>query len=249
MTTPVVPELSYKKPPVIEAVIAIHLSVPLEMKWIDSFALKRKTSFPHSEDVIEMFTSFNAQTTQSTSQVKKVGRKIRSADGTRVVSVWPNQIAFSQLPPYTNWETLRDEARENWDVLTKIAKHKSVARVSTRYINRIDIPAEGNGNVDLHKYFNVGLSLPSYAQSLHLQQFHINCALNHINGLKFQLQVVSTPSPLIDFMSFVIDIDLTTIDAVPSNEDKMWELIGSLRQYKNDLFESCITPETRKLFQ
>src|SRR6202021_2079788 len=125
MTTPIgAPQPPYKKPPVIEAVIAIHFSVPLEMKWIEAFAVKRKTKFPHSENVIQVATSFNTQTVQSTSEMKTIGREIRSVDGTRVVSVLPDQMAFSQLPPYTDWETLCDEARENWDVLIKIIKHK-----------------------------------------------------------------------------------------------------------------------------
>jgi uncharacterized protein (TIGR04255 family) len=94
------------------------------------------------------------------------------------------------------------------------------------------------------------LSLPPYVQAMALQTFHVNCSLLHASEqYKYVLQFSSTPSPLIDHVSFTIDIDVATTGPVLVNEDKMWDLIGSLRKHKNDLFESCITPETRELFQ
>ena len=237
----------YKKPPITEAVIALHLSDPIEMKWMDAFARKQKSDFPRMEELIQVTALFNPHGTAETQQ--SVGKKLISRDNTKVVILMAKQIAISHLAPYTDWHNLYKTAHENWEVLRKIMKRGQVSQVSTRFINRIDIPIEPNGYVDLHKYFNIGLSLPSYAQSLNLQQFNMSCALLHPDGLRFQLQVISAPPVLIDFMSFVIDIDLSTTEAVPSGEDKLWELIGSLRQHKNDLFKSCITPETRKLFQ
>ncbi len=251
MTTPAgIPQPSYKKPPLIEAVIATHFSVPLELKWIEAFTRKRKTGFPNSEDLIEMSASFNAQTHQTASNMKKVGRKLTSVDNTNVITIRPDQLAISHLAPYTDWDRLYSEARDHWNVLAKIIKHKTLSCVSTRYINRIDIPVDKNGSVDIHKYFNAGLSLPPNAQTMALQEFQFNCSLLHASGqYKYILQFSSTPSPLIDHVSFIIDIDVATIGSVIVNEDTVWDLIGSLRKHKNDLFESCITPETRELFQ
>ncbi|MGH7886650.1 MAG: hypothetical protein ACREPG_02210, partial [Candidatus Binatia bacterium] len=70
----------------------------------------------------------------------------------------------------------------HWAVLTKIVEHKPISQVSTRYINRIDIPVGAAGVVDLHKYFNNGVSLPQYAQGMSLPTFTINCAL--INSIQ-----------------------------------------------------------------
>jgi uncharacterized protein (TIGR04255 family) len=251
MTTPAgVPQPPYKKPPIIEAVIAMHFAVPLELKSIDAFALKRKARFPRSEDMVEVSASFDTQAKRTASSMKKIGRKLYSSDDARVILIMPAQFSLSQLAPYTDWDTLCGEAREHWNALTKIVKHRDLSRVSARYINRIDIPVDINGHLDLHKYFNIGLSLPSFAQAMALQMFHVNCSLLHQSGqYKYTLNIASTPSPLIDYMSFTIDIDIATTGVVPQNEEKMWELIGSLRQPKNDLFESCITPETRKLFE
>lgn len=251
MTAPAsMPQISYKKPPIIEAVIAMHFSVPLEMKWIDAFARKRIARFPRSEDLLEMSALFNAQTHQTASNMTKIGRKLTSVDNTSVISIMPTQLSISHLAPYSNWDMLYGEARDHWNVLSKITKRKTLSHVSARYINRIDIPVGKNGSVDLHKFFNAGLSLPPYVQAMALQTFHVNCSLLHVSEqYRYVLQLASTPSPLIDHVSFTIDIDVMTTGSVPVNEDKIWSLVDSLRKHKNDLFESCITPETRKLFQ
>jgi uncharacterized protein (TIGR04255 family) len=244
------PHPPYKKPPIVEAVIAVHFSAPLELKWIDAFALKRKARFSRSEDMVQISALFHPQTARTASNVEKIGRKLTHSDGTRVIVITTTQMGLVQLAPYTDWDTLCGEAREHWNVLAKIIKHRALSHVSTRYINRIDIPVEQNGSVDLNRYFNAGLSLPSYAQNLILESFHINCSLAHASEqYRYVLQLSSTPSPLIDHMSFTIDIDISSTGEVPVNEDKLWNFICSLRKYKNDLFESCITPETRKLFQ
>lgn len=241
---------SYKKPPIIEAVIATHFSVPLEQKWIDTFSRKRKARFPKSEELIEMSTSYNATTHQTASNSKKIGYKLTSIDYSSVITITPDQLAISHLTPYTDWDRLYSEARDHWNVLAKIIKHKTLRCVSTRYINRIDIPVDINGGVDMQRYFNAGLSLPPTLQTMALQEFQFTCSLlDASEQFKYILQFSSTPSPLIDHVSFIIDIDVATIGALIVNEDTAWDLIGSLRKHKNDLFESCITPETRELFQ
>lgn len=251
MTTPAgTPQPSYKKPPIIEAVIALHFSTPLELKLIDAFARKHKTSFPNNEDVIEMSTSFNAQTQQTTSNTKKIGRKLTNIDNAKVITIMHSQLAISYLAPYTNWGELCNEAREHWSTFPIEVKNKALERVSTRFVNRIDIPVDISDGVDMHKYFNAGLSLPLYTQTMALDAFLVNCSLHHASEpYMYVLNIASTPSPLIGHVSFTIDIDVATTGPVPFDKDKMWELVDSLREHKNNLFESCITPETRALFQ
>ena len=216
----------------------MHFAVPLELKAIDAFATKRKAHFPRSEDIVEVSTSFDTQAKRTDLAMKKVGRKFYSSDGARAIVIMAAQFSVSQLAPYTDWDTLYGEAREHWNALAKIVKRRDLSHVSTRYINRIDIPVDMNERVDLHKYFCAGLSLPPYAQAMALQTFNVNCSLLDPSGLyKYVLQLGSAPSPLIDHMSFTIDIDVATTGILPQSEEKLWDLIYSLRKPKNDLFE------------
>ena len=125
MTIPaVVPQPPYEKPPIIEAVIAMHFAVPLEIKSIDAFAVKRKARFPRIEDMLEMKASFDTKANRSASVMKKIGRKLHSSDDARVIIIMPAQLAVIQRAPYTDWDTLCSEAREHWKSLTKIVKRR-----------------------------------------------------------------------------------------------------------------------------
>jgi uncharacterized protein (TIGR04255 family) len=240
----------YKKPPIVEAAIALHFATPLDDREIDAFARRRRTTFPLSEELVELSAAFNPQTKQSISGARKTGRKLTSSDGDRVIIIMQAQLAVIQLAPYKDWNDLFLDAREQWNALFKIIKRRRLSHASTRYQNRIDIPIDESGRVDLHKYFTVGLSLPPYVQAMSLQTFYVHSTLLDATGrYRHTLQLASTPSPLIDHVSFTIDTDIATTEPMPDYEDKMWALVNSLRKSKNDLFESCITPATRKLFK
>jgi uncharacterized protein (TIGR04255 family) len=241
---------AYNKPPIVEAIIALHFAEPLTEKQIDAFSRKLKKAFPFQEEIVAFEATLNVRTKQHTSATKKLGYKLRSSDQVRLIMIQHHQFGIIQQPPYSGWDTFYQEARAHWDVLTKIIGHKPISRVSTRYINRIDVPVGTAGAVDLHKYFNVGLSLPGYAERMSLQTFAINCSLNNsTENYVSVLQVAAVPSPLIDHLSFTIDIDITTTGTVEPRDDKLWELIGTLRKPKNELFKACITPDTEKLFE
>jgi uncharacterized protein (TIGR04255 family) len=242
--------MSYNKPPIIEAVIAIHFAERLAVKEIEAYSRKPKKAFPFSEDIAVIETKFDVRAKKTVSNIQKLGYKLSSADRTRLVMIQPLQFGVIQQPPYSGWDTLYQEARMHWGVLRKIVGHKPISRVSTRYINRIDIPAGATGVVDLPKYFNIGVSLPQYAQGMSLQTFAINCTLiNSIQHYTSVMQVAAVPSPLIDHLSFTIDIDIATTGSIERSDDKLWELIGTLRKPKNELFEACITQDTRTLFE
>jgi uncharacterized protein (TIGR04255 family) len=244
------PSISYNKPPIIEAVIAIHFAAPLAAKEIGAFSRKLKNAFPFSDDIVSIEHTFNVRTKEHVPNIRKLGYKLSSADRTRLLMIQSLQFGVIQQAPYSGWDKFSQEARTYWNVLTKIVGHKPISRISTRYINRVDIPVGAAGVVDLHKFFTLGLSLPQYAQDMSLQAFVINCSLiNTIEKYTTVLQFSAVPSPLIDHLSFTIDIDVATIGVVEPRDNKLWELIGTLRKPKNELFEACITPETRKLFQ
>jgi uncharacterized protein (TIGR04255 family) len=241
----------YKKPPIVEAVLALHFFEPVPVKAIETFAAKRKSKFPRSEDLIEMEFETNLKDSYK-NRSRKIGQKLYSVDGSRIIIFQGNQFALIHLAPYTDWDCLFAETRDHWETLTKIVKHKKIRHFSTRYVNRIDIPVSGNDGdaVTLEKFFKIGVLVPATAKSYRLENFSTRMTLVSPDGAyRFLIQFSDVPSPLIDHMSFTIDIDLITSGEHPLKEDEAWEFLRSLRQAKNDIFEACITDETRKLFE
>jgi len=80
-----------------------------------------------------------------------------------------------------------------------------------------------------------------------------NFALNAVGPLgqddfTLILNASNAPSPLLDTMSFIIDLDISREKDLPQNEDALWSLIDGVRAHKNRVFEACITDKTRELF-
>lgn len=58
----------------------------------------------------------------------------------------------------------------------------------------------------------------------------------------------SVPSPLIDHISFVLDIDLVRNQNLPKSDEEVEACLAELRHMKNKIFESFVTDASRELF-
>jgi uncharacterized protein (TIGR04255 family) len=120
------------------------------------------------------------------------------------------------------------EARKYWNSLRKIAGHKTIRAVSTRFTNRLDIPVKNNKNIDLSEYLNVGIVYPSVFAKMQNNLFHVNSQFIDLESKHGIIMQVSTvPSALIDHSSFTLDLDVSTIEPIPPNEEKVWDIINN----------------------
>ena len=193
--------------------------------------------------------------TSKPGSVKANGFILTNADKAVTIVVRPETISAGRLPPYTTWDDLVDHAKEVWGEIKEVAGHPKVSRLSTRFINRIDIRTRVSGSSALPQplilgdYFNLGFTIPQPLAEFPLEKFHINFYTGSPNGtLKQTIQLATTPSPLIDYASFLLDIDVATTEPVPMRDKEMWAVAKELRDRKNELFQSCITDNTRRLF-
>lgn len=58
----------------------------------------------------------------------------------------------------------------------------------------------------------------------------------------------TAPSPLVGHASLMLDIDVAREKNVPNGDDGLFDLLNRMRGHKNNIFESCITPRARELF-
>lgn len=237
---------SYPKAPITEAVIALHFDAPLSAKIIERFARLQKKQFPRHESLVKH--EFKVSGHSASAHTTPNGLKMTSADQSRVVIVTPPQVAIAHQAPYQGWSALYADAKSQWDALLKAKHGGRVGRVSTRFVNRIDIPLQPANNLALVDYFNVGVSLAGRTATMSLQQFNIGLNLLDQSGrFMHTLQLASVfPSPLIDHSSFLLDIDVFTV--VPLHGE-FWPAVDELHHLKNRFFEDCITEKTRNLFR
>src|SRR4029077_18354423 len=78
---------------------------------------------------------------QHVKDVGKIGYRFSAADGRQLVQFRLDGFTFSRLAPYTQWETVFEEASRLWRVYETAAPLEEVSRIAVRYINLLPLPA------------------------------------------------------------------------------------------------------------
>jgi uncharacterized protein (TIGR04255 family) len=69
------------------------------------------------------------------------------------------------------------------------------------------------------------------------------------SGLNVLAQVAIGDPVLIDHASVFVDLDCSIEEEIPANMGQFWKLVETMRDPKDEIFESLITPEVRELFK
>lgn len=121
-----------------------------------------------------------------------------------------------------------------------------VTRVSTRFINQLNLPIKEP--INLQDYLNtvpeVSPDLPkkvlsSFFMQLQIPQEDLNCMLVINEAL--------APPTSPELITVILDFDLFREQIWPSDTQDIWQFLGELRHRKNQAFEASITDKTRRL--
>ena len=121
-----------------------------------------------------------------------------------------------------------------------------LSRIGVRYINRIDVPSDAADRVRLEDYLTIYPQMPNgppmlgYIMQVLRDVGEDNCRLIINSG--------SVVSPLIGFVSFLLDLDVFRENDLPRRDEELWKFIDRMREHKNQIFESCITQQARTIF-
>ena len=176
----------------------------------------------------------------------------RSSDGLQVFQARLDGFTFSRLRPYQEWATFSTEAFRLWRLYRSVALPTSVLRIALRYINQIDVSIEPGQLLDLSVYLRTYPEIsPLLPQTIDGYFSNVQLMLREA-GPKLQLiQTVMISSP--NILGLILDIDVFWEEALGATNEEIQTVLGErfdlLRDYKNAVFEACITAETRKLFE
>jgi uncharacterized protein (TIGR04255 family) len=240
--------MRYKRPPITEAVIELRFARAADHRNVEKAAKRIRDEYFYSDPENSVQVKFDMATQKADFETQWTGIKLSSLDRTDVLFFRTLSFACSRLAPYTSWEAFRDRAARGWDVWRKTAGSTELARIGVRYINRIDVPLEGTGRIQVENYLRVLPQLPdklgdpmsTYAMQVVLPLGSDDCGLVLNSG--------TVPSPLVGFASFILDLDVFREASLPRRDDELWALLDKIRDHKNRLFESCITDAARVIF-
>jgi uncharacterized protein (TIGR04255 family) len=240
---------TYRRPPIIEAVIDLHVSTPVSERVHDKIVRRLKRSYPHATTLHEANVNVDVASGNVTVDQRPKGCRLSKEDETDVVLIKAQSLTLARLAPYTSWETLRDNARNVWNVWIECNGPNTVSRIGVRYINRIDIPVQQNLGIELEDYLSFFPKLPE-ALSEPLHSYLMQATIKTKEPY-WSAKISSTrnkPAPLLNHISLLLDIDVFRTENIPKNEDELWDVIEEARTIKNMIFESSIKDETRELF-
>ena len=239
----------YLKPPIIEAVIDLHVGTPVSESAHDKIVRRLKRTYPHAKTIQETSVSVDAGSGSVTVDQQPRGCRLSTEDETDVVLVKAQSLTTARLAPYINWENLRDCAKNAWNAWLACKAPSNVSRIGVRYINRIDIPVEKSGGIELEDYLDFFPKIPeALAKPLHSYLIQATIATTEPNWNAKISSTAIKPAPLLNHISLLLDIDVFRTDSIPKMEDQLWNLIEEARIIKNIIFEYSIKDEARKLF-
>ncbi len=241
----------YKRPPITEAVISVGIRAPLDADKLAKIHKRLLDRYPAPTQ--RVVSQFDVEITENGPKInanQAYGYKMQSGDGAEVALIFPNQIVTSRLAPYEGWEALFARAQENWEIWKRLAGWHEISRVGVRYINRLDIPDPESAPIRLEDYLMVNPRMPQGEGGLPpMTHFVVNTVTPlGRDDCRLVLNISNVPSPLVKTASFALDIDIANEQKPPQNDEGIWQLLARIREYKNEIFESCITDKARALF-
>lgn len=248
----------YEHAPIVEALINIQVKSPEEPvpERLIEFADLLQERFHERREILESSTRFqtdrqnirNLSVSQMVSAIRLDNPKTH-----QVVIAGAAAFTFSLLAPYSQWETLKDAARREWEHYVTVFKPEQVTRIAVRFINRLDLPGSLHEVLEYVRIFPAlppklpGGKVNAYVIQLESPQDDLEAMLVINSGR------VAPPSEQPDALSILLDIDLfRDLSDKPwklADDEPVWQYLEQLHVRKNEVFESCITDKMREMIR
>jgi len=246
---------TFPNPPITEALIDIRTDLPKEVT-LDNLILfydEVKERFPLKEEKVQWKTGFKVSPglgPQISEHVGGIdGYLFRSSDKSKIVQSRLDGFTFNKLKPYEDWGTFCNEAKELWIKFLKIAKPKNTTRLALRYINQIDIPLPFK---EFNEYI---LTIPEIAPGLPnaLSEFLMKLVISN-DEIKSKAIILETMKNVETkngqkILPLIFDIDVFRQISLDPNSEEIWNIMSTLRNFKNDIFFNSLTDKAKELFK
>jgi uncharacterized protein (TIGR04255 family) len=232
--------------PITEALIDIRVTLPKETRTLEHLAALDAQFgglYPDRKSIKEF--QYKVQFDRPELDEKtatQLGFRYTNTESTQVIQATINGFTFSRLPPYEDWERLKEEAKRTWAIYSDHIRPETITRVAVRYINRLGLPGP---LVELDQYLRYVAKVPKVLPQV-LGAYFSRIVVPDRQGQRMAIITQSSP-PNPAEVSPILDIDVF-MERLFSDEDEVWGAIDRLRDFKNQIFFDCITEKTAKLF-
>ena len=244
---------TFPNAPITEAILDIKAKLPdgVGLNIFDEFQENIKDRFgdrktKHSFQAEFRFSPGKDETTPLVPKDKIEGYLFHCKNENKIVQARLDGFTFNKLQPYENWNKFHSEARELWELYSKIVKPISIDRIALRYINRIEIPLPFD---DFSEYILTNPQIaPGLPQALSHFLMRIEIPNDEIKAIAIIIQTMQKPTES-QKLPLIFDIDAIKKANYTEKESDMWKDFNLLRQFKNEIFFNSITEKTKELFK
>lgn len=237
----------YPFPPITEAVVEFRFEDVLDEAKQVKLSEKLAKHYPNQSVNVVKGVKVDLASSKVEFQDGDKSYRRSNNDENEIVIIGSQGLVISQLASYPSWDHFYRRIRRDREIAQKVLGYCKLRQIGVRYINRIDVPIDEDGLARHEDYLRLQIQLPpeypdniGYALSVQLPLQELKSVANINSG------AVSSPMP--NFASFTLDIDVVRVVDVPQRDDDIYELLSDMRKEKNKLFESFITDLARERF-
>lgn len=240
--------------PIVEAVIDIraHPAVAFEEEAIRSAVLLRLDGYNYLDSPREFRQEFkfNGDKTprHSFQDLGLKGLRFQASDNKQIVQFNRDGFVYSQLEPYPDWQSFKNEGLRIWKIFREILQPVDINRIGLRFINRIVLQPDELRFEDFIKPApepprDLDLPFMGYMHHDTLAVFGYPYAINLIRTIQPPQAESSTG------MGLILDIDVFTIQGFELDEERLVQSLEEMRWLKNKAFFGSVTEKALGGFQ
>lgn len=241
----------YENAPIAEALIDIRIANPdaVTLDQLTRVADALVGEFPVRHPIQQLVFGYQVAPNADAGFVnnqEQIGWRLHSSSQNRVLQLQRMGFTFSHLPPYTNWNSFRDEARRHWKVFQAVVEAPAFNRAAVRVINKIPTPSAEVALQDyLLVYPVVPDELPATADAVF---FQLQMGMPKILPDARAILNVASGRADENGSHLLLDIDLFA-NRLVERDDEVWSILEKFGVEKDVIFEACITEKIRKAIQ
>ena len=239
-------------PPIIEAIVEINCDMPpsVDLLSVEESARQMfRDRYPKARRQFVESHQFSVEPSEASTRPPIGALQFFAEDERQLVQVRSEGYSFNRLAPYSTLDAYLPEIERTWDLFNRLTHPLQIRRIALRYINRLLLPTDEAGRLELNDFLRISPRMPK-EESLMLTAFlNQHTAVDLSTGNEVNITLASRP---IERRTAPMILDIGTANGetrVPNDWPGIRQVIGSLRQLKNDIFEKALTEQCLNLYR
>lgn len=240
-----------KNAPVTEALVDLRASPTVDFTKVDVLTrLKEALSdrYPNHKVTRAFEAKLEIRAGQPpvpTSSEGLHGYFFESPQGRDIAQFRVDGFTYNRLKPYTDGESVVNEALRLWSLFVEVAKPLALSRVALRYINTIGL----SDSLDALTQYLTRVPTASEGSPGTLQSFLSRVeTLDPGTGLRVSTTQALRPGLPAESINLVLDIDASCMRELGISPEELRPILNELRKLKNAVFFGSITEKTVGMF-